>query len=338
MHPPDTTTPLAPDKSDAGTQLLWYQMAMADAGAGPADKLKLALQHILARKVCTGVILSFTRPSYRAWEQPLAASLISQLVAAGVPYYAEVWLWPEGTEAADPYRPETYHAALATLAELRKRLPGCVGTVLDTEAYLAEPQQRIVWGAEPERVAAAIRTVLDTDGPLSAPPADLLYPGRSTYPPYDSYALYEPLGRRVITELTYYSPTNPPTPWVPPTPHQGRAYFVWPTHSGRYWTPEMLFGAQPWQWEPAVDLVMLYGGGHPWLAAEALRNCWEATDVLLSEGSAETAPRDPLGRIFTNPEVSQVAAMAAAARAARGPPADPAGSGDAATRTPASCL
>lgn len=267
--------------------ILWYQMGMADAGAGPADKLKRALDDVLASKLCTGVILSFTRPCYRAWEQPLAASLISRLVAAGVPYYVELWLWPEVVGEDGPYRPETYHAALTALAELRRKLPGCVGTVLDTEAYGSNYER--VLTADRDRVGAAIRAVLDTDGPLSAPLADMLYPTRTIEGIGKGYIMYEPLARRRITEESYHIGSPAPGPWVPPVPHEGRAYFVWPTHSGRYWTPEMLFKCSPWKWEPAVDLVMLYGGGHPWLAAEALRNY--AADFALSARRAAAAAR-----------------------------------------------
>lgn len=254
-------------------QLLWYQMGMADAGAGPADRLIEALDHALASKLCTGVILSFTRACYRAWERSLAATLVSRLYAAGMPYYVELWLWPEHIAAATPYRPETYHDALTTLEQVKRACPGCIGTALDTEGY---GDYQAVLNADPDRISEAMRTVLDTDGPLSAPPADLLYPARCTSGIGRGYAMYEPLGRRRITEDTYYTNGSPPPTWVPPTPHEGRAYFVWPTHGGRFWTPEMLFAHTPWKWSPPVDLAMLYGGGHPWLAAAALRNYAEA--------------------------------------------------------------
>lgn len=253
-------------------QLLWCQMGMADAGAGPADRLIEALDHVLASRLCTGVILTFTRPCYRAWEQPLAASLISRLFAAGMPYYVDLWPWAEVIQPDDPYKPETYHAALTALQDVKRACPGCIGTLIDTEAYGGPANYETVLNADPDRVGAAIRTVLDTDGPLSAPPADLLYPARGLSGIGRGYEMYEPLGRRRITEDSYYAGGNPPTPWVPPTPHDGRGYFVWPTHSGRFWTPEMLFSHKPWQWAPAVNLAMLYGGGHPWLAAAALRH------------------------------------------------------------------
>lgn len=254
------------------TRVLWYQMATADAGAGPADKLIEALDYILASKLCDGVILSFTRPVYRAWEKPLAAALISRLFSASVPYYAELWLWPEVVAPDDPYKPETYHAALHQLDQLRQQLPGCKGTVIDTEAYGSNYEA--VLNADAARVAAAIRTVLDTDGPLSAPPADILYPGRCMSGPGQAYAMYESLGFCRITEDSYYINSNPPQPWWPPTQHDGRGYFVWPTHSGRFWTPEMLFTHTPWKWGPngGVKTAMLYGGGHPWLAAQAVMN------------------------------------------------------------------
>lgn len=242
---------------------------MADAGAGPADKLKQALDDVLASGLCDGVILSFTRPAYRAWERPLAASLISRVYAAGVPWYAEVWLWPEVVTPEMPYAPETYHAALTTLAELRGKLPGCAGTVLDVEAYGS--YYEAVLSADADRVATAVRTVLDTDGPLSAAPADLLYPARCAQGLGAGYAMYEPLGRVRITEDTYYAAGNPPVQVVPATPHEGRGYFIWPSHSGRFWTPEMLLTHTPWKWAPPVETAMLYGGGHPWLAAAALR-------------------------------------------------------------------
>lgn len=273
------------------TRLLWYQMGMADAGAGPADKLKTALDDVLASGLCTGVILSFTRPVYRAWERPLAAALISRLVAAAMPYYVEAWLWPEVVRPEDPYRPETYHAALAALAEIKRACPGCAGTVLDTEAYGSNYET--VLNADPDRVGAAIRAVLDTDGPLSAPPADLLYPARAANGLGRGYAPYEALGRLRISEDSYYAAGNPPAPAVPTVPHQGRGYFVWPTHSGRYWTPEMLFAHTPWKWAPAVDAAMLYGGGHPWLAAAALRNHAQALAAVDASQGRVDAARGP---------------------------------------------
>lgn len=258
-------------------QWLWYQAALATTASPAADLLR-GLTDVLASRVCTGVILSFARPQYRAWERPLATDLIARLWQAQVPYYVEVWPWAETIQPDDPYRPETYRVALQALEEIKRQCPGCVGTVIDTEAYGGAANRNIVLNADPDRVQAAIRSVLDADGPLSAPPAELVYPCGSDSQPYARYAMYAPLGRLGITESSYYT-ALPVVPRVPRHAHAGRGYFVWSRHAGRYWTPQLLMTHRPWTWEPATDLVMLYGGGHSWLAAAALRNYAAAAAV-----------------------------------------------------------
>lgn len=174
-------------------------------------------------------------------------------------------LWPGNCTVNNPADQQHYINFCNKMLEHEKNLPfddlSLAGLTIDAEPYNGATHKEIYGPHSADKLVEIIKaaTILkNVDFKWLMPTA---FDTTSTI----IYNAYTNLFK-TISEQTYHFPT-----FIPKIEHHGRGYFVWPQHQNKYWTLDLLQIHKPWRVKPNIEAVMIYIGGHPYIAAEYLK-------------------------------------------------------------------